>query len=1773
MTKRLERRAPRAGSARVWTWGATFLAFLSAPVAAVEPQYEYRKRVESAQTITALTSELMGESVSLYNGATEFRAVDIDVPGNNALPVQMARRFKIELHPLGRGTAFNANLKGAESWDLEVPYIAGTFGGGPWSSTRCSVPSAPSAIGFEPTEFWNGTSVHVPGESDRSMLIIPTGLEVPERAGLSQWTTRERDMFECIPMKSGLAGEGFSMLTADGRRFDFDVAVSRVQGTMIRTIGINTPTRARVQRTRYYLLASRVSDRFGNYVDYSYNADGHPTSIQSSDGRLITMSYSNGRISSASAHGRTWHYEYSGDFLSRVNLPDATAWSYAQTGTLSPNQPDWDGNSNRTCSDQPPAISAPYQLSITHPGGALGVFTFSNGRQYRAGVHMSACLQRVQSSSGGDGGYYYYVLGTPNFYDVMSLRSKTVLGPGVDPMVWTYTYGGGYQPLFGSPGSPPAYPCTTCPADKTVTIIQPDGSANAYRYGFLYGVNEGQLLGTDTLSAAGELLRSEVNEYLTESQVQNQPFFPRYGNIINGDSPTTATVRPLLRKTILQQGSQFTWEASGYDIFGRPVSVSKFSDGGGGGVRNELSSFHDDKVRWILGQPEALYVNGVETGRTTYDSNSMPVSISQFGQLISTHSYNSDGTPSSIGDANGSVISLSDWKRGIPQLATFPATPDAPSGTSRTATVSDQGWITRITDELGISTSYEYDSLGRLSRVVHPQGGAVAWNDTTLSFTRSPSDAFGLPAGHWQRTLATGSHRQVTYLDALWRPVLAREYDSERVASTERFVRKVFDHANRETFTSFPSSSSGSVQGVWTDYDAIGRVRASTTDSELGLLATTTAFLRDDLGYYTLTTNSRGYQTRTWFQAFDSPLYETPRLISQPAGALTEINRDAFGKPLSIARRDGPTNQYVTRSYVYDPTHRLCKTVEPETGATILAYDSVGNITWSASGSSLTNLDNCSHDHVPLLDRVTRTYDAMNRLQEVVFPDNLGNTSHTYFADGLLATMTTDNGGIDVVTNAYSYDNRRHLVGEAVAVGDFQGSIGYAFDADGHASGITLPGGRSVLFEPNGFGQPTRAGDFAFNATYFPNGGLRQFTYGNGITRTQEQNVRGLVDRTRDAGAGLVVYDESLDYDANANVAAISDGLPGARGNRTMAYDGLDRLTGVSSPMFGDAQYQYNALDNLTAVHVAGGPRARNHSYTYDANNRLSLVTSAITGATVASLDYDARGNVRTRGATAFDFDHGNRLRKVTGVESYVYDGHGRRVKALRDGGRAIYSVYGRDGVLRFQRDERVSESTEYVHLGSTLVARVATPIALAAPSLSAPGYSPTGEYSVSWSVVAGADRYQLEEAHGGAGYALAYDGSGTSAHIAGRGAGEWSYRARACAQANCGAWSAPSAVTVQLPPNVAPGLHVPSSGLGGSYTVSWDAVGSADLYELVERPSGGAWVLLANDAATSRVFNGQPLGQWEYQVRACNAAGCGPWSLVGAIHVIYPPAVSPILATPAHDLTGNYVISWTPIDGAQRYEVQEQFNGGAWTSIHNSSVTNVAVSGRATGVWGYHARACNDAGCSPWSLQASTNVLRPPVSAPSLSAPSTSATGNYDIAWSAVENAASYELMEWVAGRGWVVIFNGPGTSYAATGRTTEVWVYQVRACNAAGCGGWSPEGAVTVTRPPAAAPVITQNRKRQWYVQNRIEIACDLAWTPVESATHYELQVAGNGLLQYSGPNTVVAGNRSSATYCAPSHQVRACNGSGCSAWSDPPKLQQLVEFGTPGGSGVEP
>ena len=758
--------------------------------------------------------------------------------------------------------------------------------------------------------------------------------------------------------------------------------------------------------------------------------------------------------------------------------------------------------------------------------------------------------------------------------------------------------------------------------------------------------------------------------------------------------------------------------------------------------KTETITYSDNTTKWVIGQtasvacvvsdPVSTACDGDVESATTYDATyALPATFSSFGKLQGTYGFDTTSTVASgqrgtfrtVTDGNNHTTTYTSWVRGIPTLVQY-----ADATTDSAVVNAATGSITSTTDENGFSTSYTYDAMGRLASVTYPTGDAVAWATTTRSFVPVAATEYGIPAGHWRQTTSTGNGVQVTYYDALWRPLLLREYDAGNVAGTEHFVKTSYNGQGQVEFASYPSSSSAPTTGRWSYYDALGRMTSSSQDSELGLLTTTTTY---GSPFTTTVTNPRGNATTSSYLTYDQPSTDTPTQLLLPANVTTDIARDPHGKPLTITRSGsylgGPLS--LTRRYVYDDSQRLCQTINPESGTTIVDYDPADNVLWSAEGqvASGTTTATCATDRATTSAgaKTTRTLDARNRVTFLATPGGVADITTNYAPDGRVTSLLTKQAGSDIVTNTYTYNRRRLLTHEAVQVNSLlPWPFDYAYNANGHLSSQTYPGALVVGYAPDALGRPTQVGTFASGVTYYPTGAISGFTYGNGIVHTMTPNARQLPSHSVDAYGATKFLDDTYTFDASGNVMSMADAAGTGLNDRSWCvlsayptqYDGLDRLWSVRGTNWGtptpdgyNARYTYDALDNIRYSQIG----ATNYSYNYDLGtptNTNRLLSMQRNGGTVYAIATDPAGNITSdaRNGHGYQFDIAHRLTAVTGpgAESYLYDGNGRRARTLNSTtGTIEYFGYGADGRLLQDWSSRRGNRKGYIYLGNTLVA------------------------------------------------------------------------------------------------------------------------------------------------------------------------------------------------------------------------------------------------------------------------------------------------------------------------------------------------------------------------------------------------------------------------------------------------------------------------------------
>jgi hypothetical protein len=364
----------------------------------IDEQY---KQIKAPGAIAKLGTDLFGDRVNLYNGSLEFTQTDVSIPGNNALPVEIGRRFVTGSRNLG-GRAFGR-------WDIEIPHLHGLFSqsdgwkAGDGSVARCSYFGAPpDAVGargtsvWSPEDFWNGSFLYVPGHGDQQLLGRAPGFTLaPGPASAYPIVTTSLWSVSCLPSLANdtssthSMGEGFLAVSPEGISYRFDWMTSYTALSLSRPSETGDIRPDMLLRKEVWIFPTQISDRFGNWVRFTYDpaAPTHLTRIDSSDGRTISLTYDStaitGRVRTVSDGTRTWTYGYNTTDLASVTLPDGSSWQFGNTDSVNNSV----SVSNVQSCDSPSGIdSTDRTFSIVHPSGATGTFNLRGTVHGRSGI-------------------------------------------------------------------------------------------------------------------------------------------------------------------------------------------------------------------------------------------------------------------------------------------------------------------------------------------------------------------------------------------------------------------------------------------------------------------------------------------------------------------------------------------------------------------------------------------------------------------------------------------------------------------------------------------------------------------------------------------------------------------------------------------------------------------------------------------------------------------------------------------------------------------------------------------------------------------------------------------------------------------------------------------------------------------------------------------------------------------------------------------------------------------------------------------------------------------------------------------------------------------------------------------------------------------------------------------------------------------------------------------------------------------------------------------
>ena len=639
----------------------------------------------------------------------------------------------------------------------------------------------------------------------------------------------------------------------------------------------------------------------------------------------------------------------------------------------------------------------------------------------------------------------------------------------------------------------------------------------------------------------------------------------------------------------------------------------------------------------------------------------------------------------------------------------------SPRTTTAQTSYDDHGRIVSATDEVGTTTTTQYDDrFGRVSRqTTTGADGSQAQLVNTLTDDGKSVQSSTTSVGQQGATLSARQKLAYTYAgngDLLtrtltWAPGAKPASDTggpDQIVT--KFDRSTPTTAGSENLTTTTGFGTPEAEVTTTKLDLVSGLAMSSTDG----LGRTTAMSYDAAGRQTAVTTPGGLTTTTAYTA-------TQTTVTGPDGHVTRTTKDPLGRMLTVTDnvlKGGFVSNPATRvlsstSYsadgmsvtatdqagrtstrVLDPFGRTVSQGDP-TGLTHLtAYDPgaahskvdslVPEGAVAAASSTVTRYDDAdravsSKTNYPLpavggrpglltSDPVTST----------IF-DGLGQPSTTTGNDLTVSTDRSGTGGLPVDSTAtpqattsfpgtaITATTVRDLTGAATARTLTQGdqtskAVSVAYDATGHVSQATDPGGRVTSYGYDDAGAPLTKTD--------PSGAVTTNTYDHasgllsGITVTAPGRPTRTVSYTRipagQAGAG--------------QIRAVTD----ATGTITYGYDADGHRTSVQYPDGTATSAAYNDKGQLaSATDVTGAVTF----YAYDPNSGAMTTVNQTRGtATLASLTYtyDGLGRLRTttRGnhtVTTDSYTAGNDLADVSTVDAagrviedhaYSYDKH-----------------------------------------------------------------------------------------------------------------------------------------------------------------------------------------------------------------------------------------------------------------------------------------------------------------------------------------------------------------------------------------------------------------------------------------------------------------------------------------------------------------------------------
>jgi RHS repeat-associated protein len=649
----------------------------------------------------------------------------------------------------------------------------------------------------------------------------------------------------------------------------------------------------------------------------------------------------------------------------------------------------------------------------------------------------------------------------------------------------------------------------------------------------------------------------------------------------------------------------------------------------------------------------------------------------------------------------GSVASQSFTYDGFNRLQT--TTEPAANGAMRVTTqrYNPAGAVTSVNvsaESLSQTTTYEFDSMGRRTRTVLPDGAVVQYGYNSQGELTTQNGARTYPVTYTftdqGRLESLSTYRNGTNGTA---DTTTWSYDDDRgwltgktYADTSSVTYDYFDNGMLQTRTwarGIESRYSYDVGGLLTNVLFMDGV---TPGASYGL---------DRLGRSVKVVDGLGIRTNS-YAADGALLSET---LPQLSGGVLEYERDSIGRLTNMALSVGGTRTAMS-GYGYDSAGRLSSVSD---GLRSAVY------TFGPDGATWTNLSFGS------VLNTRRTFDGLNRLSEISSQPQTGSAILFSFAMNQANQRTTNNladGGKWI----YQYNERGEVVSGKKYFSDGQpvqgAQFGYEFDTIGNrisaqegtstaestytannlnqlvlrslgeggyseilvtgeaATGATV----SVRLNTNNAAPVNRHGQYFWKAVDVANASSLFATTNLGVTAYITSGTQSLV-RTEARNVILPQTPEGFSWDADGNMLA--DGLWTNRWDANNRMIVTESRVEVPDGMKKRLTFQYDYMGRRTVKRVESGCSGGVYSatntttYVWDGWNVIAEISmKSATGQSTTNFftwGLDLSGTIQGAGGVG-----GLTMLSLNGTNALpVFDGNGN-VMALVDSSGAVVAEY-----------------------------------------------------------------------------------------------------------------------------------------------------------------------------------------------------------------------------------------------------------------------------------------------------------------------------------------------------------------------------------------------------------------------------------------------------------------------------------------------------------------